>query len=124
MSTRSVDYIGRPATADLLVCIAHADALEARARDSGLHAIGAMSRDAAAKELESGIGAYVRRRIGIALDLPKTRPPCAEAILRGVTGRASTRQPACGVDAFAGLTHGPSAAIGTIFGLKQGAGQH
>lgn len=72
-----------------------------------------MSRDAAAKELESGIGAYVQRRIGTALDLPKTRPPCAEAILRGVTGRASTRQRAWGVDAFAGLltAHQPQSAL-------------
>lgn len=36
MSIRPIDHIGWPATADLLVCAAHADALEARARGKGM----------------------------------------------------------------------------------------
>lgn len=36
-SIRPIDYIVRPATADLLVCSAHAKALTIRARGCGLH---------------------------------------------------------------------------------------
>lgn len=37
ISIRPIDYIGRPATSDLLVCAAHAEALEGRGRCKGLH---------------------------------------------------------------------------------------
>ena len=39
ISVRPIDYIGRPATADLLVCSAHADALKARAIGKGIHVL-------------------------------------------------------------------------------------
>ena len=37
ISVRPIDYIGRPATADLLVCPPHAEALKARAAGKGIH---------------------------------------------------------------------------------------
>jgi hypothetical protein len=36
ISIRPVDYIGRPATSDLLICPSHAEALKARAARKGI----------------------------------------------------------------------------------------